>query len=56
MIAEKTEFLQSGNRPENREIFRLPQFSSYALANLWFVNALSPTGHFSDRLDFFSFR
>ena len=27
MIAEKNEFFWSGNRPENREIFRLPQSS-----------------------------
>jgi len=31
--AEKKQYLQSGFRPENREIFRKPQVSSFSLTN-----------------------
>jgi len=35
-IAEEKQYLQSGLRPENREIFSNPQISSYAMKILRF--------------------
>ena len=40
-FAEKNEFFWSGNRPENPQIFRLPQFFFLRIDKLQFVNAMN---------------